>query len=98
MLRDGTFYRDLGANHFHRTSPAAQTTRLVRQIEKLGFSCAFICTNQGGFCLATAPSAWELPRLSTLRTPLSARSVRLLCGSLAPQIWGIGRACCVHSF
>jgi transposase len=40
MLRDGTFYQDLGANHFHRASPEDQANRLARQIEKLGFSCA----------------------------------------------------------
>jgi transposase len=40
MPRDGTFYQDLGANHFHRASPEDQANRLARQIEKLGFSCA----------------------------------------------------------
>jgi transposase len=40
MLRDGTFYQDLGANHFHRAAPEDQANRLARQIEKLGFSCA----------------------------------------------------------
>jgi len=39
MLRDGTFYHDLGASHFHRASPEEQANRLARQIEKLGFSC-----------------------------------------------------------
>jgi transposase len=39
MLRDGTFYQDLGADHFHHTSPEAQADRLVRQLAKLGFTC-----------------------------------------------------------
>jgi transposase len=39
MLRDGTFYQDLGAEHFRRTSPETQANRLARQIAKLGFTC-----------------------------------------------------------
>src|ERR1700684_2434761 len=39
MLRDGTFYHDLGPDHFHRASPKAQAQRLVSQIAKLGFVC-----------------------------------------------------------
>jgi transposase len=39
MLRDGTFYHDLGANHFSHTSAETQANRLVRQIAKLGFTC-----------------------------------------------------------
>jgi len=39
MLRDGTFYQDLGPNHFRRDSPEEHANRLVRQIAKLGFSC-----------------------------------------------------------
>ena len=39
MLRDGTFYQDLGAQHFNRTSPETQAGRLARQIERLGFTC-----------------------------------------------------------
>jgi transposase len=39
MLRDGTFYQDLGADHFRRASPEAQANRLASQIEKLGFTC-----------------------------------------------------------
>ena len=38
MLRDGTVYQDLGANHFHR-SPEVHARRLAKQIEKLGFRC-----------------------------------------------------------
>jgi transposase len=39
MLRDGTFWRDLGPDHFHRRSPAQQAERLARQIARLGFAC-----------------------------------------------------------
>jgi transposase len=40
MLRDGTFYQDLGADHFHRRSPEQQAHHLARQIARLGFTCA----------------------------------------------------------
>jgi hypothetical protein len=40
MLRDGTCYQDLGADHFHRRSPAQQAEHLARQITRLGFTCA----------------------------------------------------------
>ncbi len=40
MLRDGTFYQDLGPNHLNRASPEDRANRLVRQIAKLGFGCA----------------------------------------------------------
>jgi len=39
MLRDGTFYQDLGANHFHCSSPEDQANRLARKIASLGFTC-----------------------------------------------------------
>jgi transposase len=39
MLRDGTLYQDLGADHFHRRSPEQQAQHLARQIAKLGFAC-----------------------------------------------------------
>ena len=39
MLRDGTFYHDLGAEHFRRISPEAQANRLAKLITKLGFTC-----------------------------------------------------------
>ncbi len=39
MLRDGTFYQDLGAHHFRRTSPESQAQRLARQIAQFGFIC-----------------------------------------------------------
>ena len=42
MLRDGTFYQDLGADHFHRRPPEQQTQYLARQIAKLGFACTII--------------------------------------------------------
>ena len=40
MLRDGTFWRDLGPNHFHRCSPEQQANHLAQQIAKLGFTCS----------------------------------------------------------
>jgi len=39
MLRDGTFYQDLGPDHLRRATPEAQACRLARQITKLGFTC-----------------------------------------------------------
>ena len=39
MLRDGTLYQDLGADHFQRDTPEAHAARLARQIAKLGFNC-----------------------------------------------------------
>ncbi len=39
MLRDGTFYQDLGPDHFRRTSPETHAKRLAQQIAKLGFTC-----------------------------------------------------------
>ena len=39
MLRDGTFYRDLGEGHFQRDTPEARAGRLAKQIERLGFNC-----------------------------------------------------------
>ena len=39
MLRDGTFYQDLGPDHLRRATPEAQASRLARQITKLGFTC-----------------------------------------------------------
>jgi transposase len=39
MLRDGTFYQDLGPDHPRRATPEVQASRLARQITKLGFTC-----------------------------------------------------------
>jgi hypothetical protein len=39
MLRDGTLYQDLGADHFQRDTPEAHASRLARQIARLGFNC-----------------------------------------------------------
>ena len=39
MLRDGTFYQDLGADHFRKTAPETMAARLAAQITKLGFTC-----------------------------------------------------------
>lgn len=38
MLKDGTFYQDLGATHFDRRRPDAQARRLVKRLAELGFS------------------------------------------------------------
>jgi transposase len=40
MLRDGTFWRDLGPDYFHRRSPEQQAHHLARQIARLGFTCS----------------------------------------------------------
>ena len=40
MLRDGTFWRDLGPDHLHRRSPEQQAEHLARKIAKLGFACS----------------------------------------------------------
>ncbi len=45
MLRDGTVYKDLGADHFHR-SPQVQAQRLAKQIAKLGFTCTIAPAQQ----------------------------------------------------
>ncbi len=39
MLRDGTFWRDLGPDHFHSRSPEQRANHLARQIARLGFTC-----------------------------------------------------------
>jgi len=38
MLRDGTVYKDLGADHFNRASPKARARRLAKQTASLGFT------------------------------------------------------------
>jgi transposase len=38
MLKDGTFYNDLGSAHFHRRRPETQARRLVKRLADLGFS------------------------------------------------------------
>ena len=37
MLKDGTLYDDLGADHFDKRATAAQTNRLVRRLKALGY-------------------------------------------------------------
>jgi transposase len=37
MLKDGTLYQDLGADHFDRTSKPAQTKRLIARLKNLGY-------------------------------------------------------------
>jgi transposase len=39
MLRHGTLYQDLGADHFQPASPQRQIKRLVQQLARLGFDC-----------------------------------------------------------
>jgi transposase len=38
MLKDGTCYQDLGADHFDRRAKAAQTNRLVARLQNLGYA------------------------------------------------------------
>jgi transposase len=38
MLKDGTLYQDLGADHFDRREKTSSTRRLVRRLENLGFA------------------------------------------------------------
>jgi transposase len=38
MLKDGTFYQDLGAAHFQRRRPDSQARRLLKRLADLGFS------------------------------------------------------------
>ena len=38
MLKDGTFYHDLGPAHFDRRQPEAQARRLMKRLAELGFS------------------------------------------------------------
>jgi hypothetical protein len=39
MLRDGTFYHDLGPDHLRSDTSEAQAKRLAQKITRLGFSC-----------------------------------------------------------
>ena len=38
LVKDGTFYQDLGATHFDRRRPDAQARRLIKRLADLGFS------------------------------------------------------------
>jgi transposase len=38
MLKDGTFYQDLGPDHFNKRAKPAQTKRLVTRLENLGYA------------------------------------------------------------
>jgi hypothetical protein len=38
MLKNGTLYQDLGANHFDRRDKTASTRRLVQRLQNLGFA------------------------------------------------------------
>jgi len=37
MLKNGTYHKDLGADHFDRRSTEIKAKRLAAQIKKLGF-------------------------------------------------------------
>ena len=37
MLKDGTFYHDLGADHFHRRAQGTVTKRLIAKLQRLGY-------------------------------------------------------------
>jgi len=39
MLRDGTFYRDLGPDYLSKHAPLAYAKKLAQKITRLGFSC-----------------------------------------------------------
>jgi transposase len=45
MLCDGTFYQDLGPDHFRRATPEDHANHLVRQIAKLGFTSSITPTS-----------------------------------------------------
>jgi len=47
MLRDGTFYRDLGPDHFQTVSSQTKAEQLARQIERLGFTCRIAPAPEG---------------------------------------------------
>jgi transposase len=38
MLKDGTLYKDIGADHFDRTAKTAQTKRLINRLQSLGYA------------------------------------------------------------
>jgi transposase len=38
MLKDGTIYQDLGANHFDNRDKGKQAQRLVHRLHTLGFT------------------------------------------------------------
>ena len=37
MLKDGTLYHDLGANHFDNRAKGKQVLRLINRLKNLGF-------------------------------------------------------------
>ena len=37
MIANGTFYQDLGADHFQKRSKPTQTNRLVAKLQSLGY-------------------------------------------------------------
>jgi transposase len=42
MLKDGTMYQDLGANHFHRRDKERQKSRLIQRLADLGYAVQLV--------------------------------------------------------
>ncbi len=87
MLRDGTFYQDLGASHFHRDSPENQASRPGTTNRKAWLHLrAHPRHNGDGFCLvmtcetARVKAAQIAGRVGPSRSPCvpgTERTVRL---------------------
>jgi len=48
MLRDGTFFQDLGADYFQKDTPLAQAKKLAQRIATLGFDCCIAPKAEAG--------------------------------------------------
>ena len=57
MLRDGTFYHDLGANHFHRASPEVQATASRVRSPSLASPARSLPRTRDQFLFSCMPSA-----------------------------------------
>jgi transposase len=44
MLKNGTLYQDLGANHFDNRDKGKQVLRLVNRLQSLGFAVQITST------------------------------------------------------
>ena len=44
MLKDGTFYQDLGADYLVKRDPARTVAKLARRIKDLGFDVQYRAT------------------------------------------------------
>jgi len=42
MLKDGTFYQDLGPNHFDQRTKERQKNRLIKRFADLGYAVELI--------------------------------------------------------